>query len=1047
MKKYLLAVLMAFPTVCQGAFTTDWLRNTTSSFTVNGTTYTWQAGTGGSGQFLQNNNGVITSATPSGSGGGSGYTTVQDEGISLVNRSTVNFIGQSISCVDNAGTLTTDCTVTSAGGGGSSLAVKLNGVTVSSPTAVINLLAPFLAVLTGGATAQLAIDTTSASGLITNSSATATFFPIISSTTLLTISSATANYLTLSSAAATYVNKLSPLTSGSTSYIQNTNTLQTGSTFYVSSGTVSGPLSLYGSFYVDRPDLGGNGSNRVTYFMDPANDSGLINITGWAGDTPIGISAFNGIGQNVGNEFFTEGGGGATYTVQVSSCAACTQKTRINVVGVGGNMSFNDFAGTPMLSFSAQRASTFTTTVYISTLTVGNQLKDSAGSAGTTGFVATSGGPTGNWTWQAASGGGGSSSLAVGTGTASNFTTNVTSPTAAISFLGSQFQSTSVGTTNFIALAGSGFINNQNSLQTGATFYVSSGTVDQALTINGNQGVSGMSVVDRGLTVNNGSYSSTGSSASFIVNGAVGPMFTVDPVANLITSTAPVKISSTVADGSGSVGTTGQVYTSRGAGLYPTWQAAAAGGGGTTIWGQYNEAVISNTVSSFTTNGVIKSSVTASNKYAVFLNYDTTQFSNLASTFTANSSTFTLLGPSIDLGTETTGVYVASGTAGSGILLTGTNNVASAAPIISADTTFLMTQSSSTANDLKLSSASATYLNKLSPYVSSITVTAALTLTGTNNVGSAAPILGDNASSVAVLSAGLIPNSEIDGSSITKQGLLLAGSNITLTPGAGTLTIASTGGSATASGPGGAVQIASGTALSNVANFVYSTGTATLNVPGILITSGTITGMSTIQRGLTINVGTYTVAGASAAFIVQGIVNGSTVPIFQIDPATNIVTSTVPLTCAAGLTISSNSTSGNLTYSPSVGGILISTSIQVNGPIIANSPTVAVSTINYGLVVGGHIEVSSTTPVVSSCGSTPNPSISGNDQSGVITVGGGSVTACTLTFAVPYVNTPSCVFMSTVSISGFTRSASAQTINTAGSFIGATIPYICQGYR
>ena len=47
---------------------------------------------------------------------------------------------------------------------------------------------------------------------------------------------------------------------------------------------------------------------------------------------------------------------------------------------------------------------------------------------------------------------GGAAALAIGTGTASNFTTSVTSPTAAISFLGSQFISQSVGTTNFISL-------------------------------------------------------------------------------------------------------------------------------------------------------------------------------------------------------------------------------------------------------------------------------------------------------------------------------------------------------------------------------------------------------------------------------------------------------------------------------------------------------------------------------------------------------------------------------------------------------------------
>lgn len=47
-------------------------------------------------------------------------------------------------------------------------------------------------------------------------------------------------------------------------------------------------------------------------------------------------------------------------------------------------------------------------------------------------------------------GGGGTSALAVGTGTASNFTNNITSPTAAISFNGNLFTSATNGTTNFV---------------------------------------------------------------------------------------------------------------------------------------------------------------------------------------------------------------------------------------------------------------------------------------------------------------------------------------------------------------------------------------------------------------------------------------------------------------------------------------------------------------------------------------------------------------------------------------------------------------------
>lgn len=60
--------------------------------------------------------GVVGTITVSG-GGGSGYATVQDEGTSLTQRATVNFIGTSISCVDNAGATKTDCTISGGGSG------------------------------------------------------------------------------------------------------------------------------------------------------------------------------------------------------------------------------------------------------------------------------------------------------------------------------------------------------------------------------------------------------------------------------------------------------------------------------------------------------------------------------------------------------------------------------------------------------------------------------------------------------------------------------------------------------------------------------------------------------------------------------------------------------------------------------------------------------------------------------------------------------------------------------------------------------------------
>lgn len=88
-------------------------------------------------------------------------------------------------------------------------------------------------------------------------------------------------------------------------------------------------------------------------------------------------------------------------------------------------------------------------------------------------------------------GGGGSSTLAVGTGTASNFTTSVTSPTAALSFLDSQFRSVASGTTNFISLNASS-VTLQGTLLAGSNITLTPGA--GTLTIAASGGGSGSSV-------------------------------------------------------------------------------------------------------------------------------------------------------------------------------------------------------------------------------------------------------------------------------------------------------------------------------------------------------------------------------------------------------------------------------------------------------------------------------------------------------------------------------------------------------------------------
>lgn len=58
----------------------------------------------------------MSGTTLNSSAGAGGYATVQEEGAGLTARTKLNFIGSAVTCVDNAGTTTTDCTITGGSG-------------------------------------------------------------------------------------------------------------------------------------------------------------------------------------------------------------------------------------------------------------------------------------------------------------------------------------------------------------------------------------------------------------------------------------------------------------------------------------------------------------------------------------------------------------------------------------------------------------------------------------------------------------------------------------------------------------------------------------------------------------------------------------------------------------------------------------------------------------------------------------------------------------------------------------------------------------------
>ncbi len=72
---------------------------------------------------------VIGDTTSSGGGGDSGYDTIQDEGVAVTQRNTINFIGAGVTAVDNAGQTRTDVTIS---GGGATALNDLTDVTIAA---------------------------------------------------------------------------------------------------------------------------------------------------------------------------------------------------------------------------------------------------------------------------------------------------------------------------------------------------------------------------------------------------------------------------------------------------------------------------------------------------------------------------------------------------------------------------------------------------------------------------------------------------------------------------------------------------------------------------------------------------------------------------------------------------------------------------------------------------------------------------------------------------------------------------------------------------
>jgi hypothetical protein len=140
------------------------------------------------------------------------------------------------------------------------------------------------------------------------------------------------------------------------------------------------------------------------------------------------------------------------------------------------------------------------------------------------------------------------------------------------------------------------------------------------------------------------------------------------------------------------------------------------------------------------------------------------------------------------------------------------------------------------------------------------------------------------------------------------------------------------------------------------------------------------------------------------------------------------------------------------------GGVIAKSSTTILNAFAVAAPQTApfeasfsTSSVGYHVQIStnGHVLSNGASPVISACGSTPNGSVVGNDHHGVITIGGGSVTACTLTFAASY--GAGCIVSCTTSDSittatpDVTATPTTMTLGFSATIGGGSVSYECEG--
>jgi hypothetical protein len=189
---------------------------------------------------------------------------------------------------------------------------------------------------------------------------------------------------------------------------------------------------------------------------------------------------------------------------------------------------------------------------------------------------------------------------------------------------------------------------------------------------------------------------------------------------------------------------------------------------------------------------------------------------------------------------------------------------------------------------------------------------------------------------------------------------------------------------------------------------VTSTGTSSTNVAGYFSASGATNNYGLLVPNGSVGIGTtspsYTLDVTGVIHTSNNLVVGSTAygqSGFYVRAAGRTSAATPSYTFNDG-----SETTG--LYEPAANVIGFTTSGAETARIDA-SGNVGIGTTSPGalLDVHGHIGDSGATASVGTCGTSP--AITGNDTRGVVTLGTGSPTACTVTFNSAYTTAPYCV--------------------------------------